>query len=136
MMKMGIRRFGSQLHLETSMLRSLIFLFSLTHPLPAVHLDFANCLNDIFLTPLEKASERMRSEREFSETLLQTWDGYKDEDLILEIMLKWAAGMDISEGSKEYVKKRNRSPQITTSKLYPQQEWLLKRNAHKKFRIL
>jgi hypothetical protein len=87
--------------------RSLISLFSLTHPLPAVHPNLTNRLNDVFLTPLEKASERMRSEREFSETLLQTWEGYKDEDLMLEVLLKRAMGMDVTEGTnEEYVRKR------------------------------
>ena len=49
----------------------------------------------------------MRSEREFSETLLQTWEGYKDEDLILEVLLKRAMGADVLEGTNEdYVRKR------------------------------
>ena len=49
----------------------------------------------------------MRSEREFSETLLQTWEGYKDEDLVLELLLKKAMGIHISEGSEaEYLRKR------------------------------
>jgi len=49
----------------------------------------------------------MRSDREFLETLLQTWNGYKDEDLMLEVLLKRAMGMDVPEGTnEEYLRKR------------------------------
>jgi hypothetical protein len=80
---------------------------SVTHSFPAIHPDLTNRLNDLLLTLLKKASERMRSEQEFSETLLQTWERSKDKDLMLKVLLKRAMGMDIPEESnKEYVRQR------------------------------
>jgi len=43
----------------------------------------------------------MRSEREFSETPLQIWEGNGDEDLMVEVSLKRAMGMNVPEGSMQ-----------------------------------
>ena len=45
------------------------------------------------MTPLERIGETMRSEREFSETLLQQWDGYSNEQLEVQAILKRALGV-------------------------------------------
>ena len=55
--------------------------------------DLNNYANKEGMTPLERIDETMRSEREFSETLLQQWDGYSGEQLAVQAMLKRALGV-------------------------------------------
>lgn len=47
------------------------------------------------MTPLEKLEEGMRSNREFMETLLGSWNGYSEGELLSELCLKRAMGMDV-----------------------------------------
>jgi hypothetical protein len=87
--------------------RTLLSLFSMTHPLPNVHPDLLSHNNAEFVTPLEKVADRMRSGREFEVTLLGTWGGFKDDDLKLKLMLKRAMGHVIPEATEEdYLAKR------------------------------
>lgn len=55
--------------------------------------DLNNYANKEGMTPLERIDETMRSEREFSETLLQQWDGYSGEQLAVQAMLTRALGV-------------------------------------------
>ncbi|KIJ65696.1 hypothetical protein HYDPIDRAFT_131072 [Hydnomerulius pinastri MD-312] len=58
------------------------------------------------LTPLELCASAMRSTREFSETLLDIWDGYSDGSLMIKAALKRGMGLDMPGSDEEYARQK------------------------------
>ncbi|CCM00041.1 uncharacterized protein FIBRA_02067 [Fibroporia radiculosa] len=58
------------------------------------------------VTPLEACTAHMRSNKEFSETMLGRWQGYNANDLKIEYMLRSAAGERITDSLQEWTRKR------------------------------
>ena len=67
--------------------------------------DLKDAKNKDGVTPLEGLESSMRSTREFMETLLGAWNGYSDEGLSCEYLLKKAMGSPVATEA-EYIKKR------------------------------
>ncbi|KAF9221335.1 hypothetical protein BS17DRAFT_768642 [Gyrodon lividus] len=62
--------------------------------------------NAEYMTPLEECAKKMRSTREFSETLIGDWNGYPDESLLIKASLKRAMGHEMPSTDEEYIKQR------------------------------
>jgi len=69
--------------------------------------DLKFAMNKEGMTPLEALEACMCSTREFMETLMQKWDGYNDDDLRCEyLMRKGLRGLPAAETEGEYINKR------------------------------
>ena len=64
------------------------------------------------MTPLEGLESSMRSTKELAETLLGTWNGYSDESLSCEYLLKKAMGSPVTATEAEYIRKRRFGSQL------------------------
>lgn len=58
------------------------------------------------VTPLEACEHQMRSTREFSESMLGAWAGNSEDGLRVTLLLRRAAGENITETDDEYVRVR------------------------------
>jgi hypothetical protein len=68
--------------------------------------DLKDAKNRDGMTPLEGLESSMRSTRELLETLLGVWNGYSDEGLTCEYLLKKAMSSPVMVTEAEYIKKR------------------------------
>ena len=75
--------------------------------------DLKDAKNKDGMTPLEGLESSMRSTREFVETLLGAWNGYSDEGLSCEYLLKKAMSLPLPATEAEYIKKRRLGSQCT-----------------------
>ena len=67
--------------------------------------DLKDAKNKEGLTPLEILESSMRSTKEFMETVLGVWNGYSDEGLRCEYLLKMANSSPVTVTEAEYIKK-------------------------------
>jgi hypothetical protein len=72
--------------------------------------DLKDAKNKDGMTPLEGLESSMRSTKEFSETLLGVWNGYSDEGLSCEHLLKEAMSLPtsfpVTANNAQYLEKR------------------------------
>ena len=68
--------------------------------------DLKDTKNKEGMTPLEMLESSMRSKRDIMETMLGVWNGYSDEGLTCEYLLKKAISLPVTPTEAEYIKKR------------------------------
>ncbi|KAF9479090.1 hypothetical protein BDN70DRAFT_834943 [Pholiota conissans] len=69
--------------------------------------DLRSVSNKEYMTPLEKLQDTMRQNREIMEGIIGVWQGYPQETLACEFLLKKAMGLPLVEASEaEYALKR------------------------------
>ncbi|KAF8066500.1 ankyrin repeat family protein [Lyophyllum atratum] len=69
--------------------------------------DMQDAQNAGGMTPLEGLADKMRSTREFVETMLGVWNGYSTDELTCEFLAKRAMGMPtLADNLEAYVAKR------------------------------
>lgn len=68
--------------------------------------DLKDTRNKEGMAPLDILESSMRSTRECMETMLGVWNGYSDEGLTCEYLLKKAMNLPVTATEEEYVKKR------------------------------